>query len=323
MTDTQATGQPVTEAEAVANMALAAVNRVPVEVLDLDGVQHLFTTNARTSHGTTSVEHTRLFPEDAHGLKLDKPSRVAGRVVVETEDSLVAYVRDFKTTGTRLFANISANVIVAVLDYHEGRTDAVADMGTGSGSLEDQPDYVSAPDFGTHVAKLALPYSEQWETWSDMDTRMVSQVEFARFLLENMADVESPDGATLLELVKDLRGTRTKKFTGNVNLNAVADSFQYEDRQTVGAGHESVSIPNGFSLRLPVYFGGETVELHAQLRTDVSESGQLSLGFKLLRRESVRQATFQQLVRNVASVAGVPVVYGRRDFTATGQLTAD
>lgn len=301
--------RPVTDTEAVANMAMAAVNRVPVEVLDLDGRTVVFTT-VKDSCGGETVAMLVQQPRDDHGNLKNKPERIAGGVTVETQDSLVDYVRDFKGTGTRLFASIAHNVIVAVLDYHEGRTDAVHDMGGKVDPAKVGHAFVPAPDHGQHVATLQLVFSEQWTTWTGKDGKLMDQVEFARFVQENAPDVESPDGATLLELVRDLRGSRLHKFTGDVNLNAARDSFTYEDRATVGRAAGTLDVPDAFTLRLPVYFGGEAVAVQAQLRHDVNESGKLSLGFKLLRRESVRQATFRQLVDDVAGQAGVPAVYG-------------
>lgn len=308
--------QPTTEAAAVANMALNAAGVVPVEVLELDGKNHVWTPK-RDLHGTTvSVDHMVILPTDAHGLLTETPSRVAASVVVETQDSLVDYVRDFKGTGTRMFASIASNVIVAVLDYHSGRTDAVADMtvngveGT-SRKPDDMADFTADPDHGQHVATLKLPYSEQWVTWTTQDGKLVDQLAFARFIQENAPDIETPDGATLLELVRDLRGSRTKKFTGDVNMAAARDGFAYEDRTDLRSAGE-LHVPDAFTLRLPVYFGGESVAVQAQLRFDVSDEGKLALGFKLLRREAIRQATFKGVVGDVGTRSGCPVVYGER-----------
>lgn len=300
--------RPATEAEAVSNLALNAAGVVPVEVLELDGQHHVFTPK-RDHHGVVSIQHDVLAKRDAHGLLVDKPERIAAAVTVETQDSLVSYVRDFKGTGTRLFASISSSVIVAVLDYHDGRTDAVADMGATATPADENHGFTPVADFADHAATLRLAFSEEWSTWTAQDGKLVDQVTFARFIQENAPDVESPDAATLLELARDLRGTRTKRFTGDVNMMAARDSFTYEDRTDLKTPGD-LAVPDAFMLRLPVYFGGERVALQAQLRYDVNDEGQLRLGFKLLRRESVRQATFQKLVDDVADRSGCPVVYG-------------
>lgn len=312
--------KPGTEAEAVSTLALQAAGVVPVDVLELEGRNHVFT--AKRDHtGVIAVDHKVLRPTDDHGNLTERPARIVQGVVLETPESLVDYVRDFKGTGTRLFANISGNLIVAVIDYHNGRADAVQDMLPTGGTARDpdtMADYAPQADFGQHKATLQLAFSEEWATWGAKSDRLMGQVEFARFVHENLPDVKSPDGATLLELIRDLRGTRTKRFTGDVNLNAARESFTYEDRTTVkreGGGAvptEELEVPDTFTLSIPVYFGGEKVDVLAQIRHDVDDEGRLSLGFKLLRRESIRQQVFQKLVGDVESGTGVPAVFGKR-----------
>lgn len=291
-----------TEAEAVSNLALAASGVVPIDAFEVGGVDFIAYKNA--ANGVT-VE--RMAKRDDHGLLLDKPSHVAQAVTLETEDSLAQYVRDFKVDGTRLFAEIGANTIVAIIDYHEGRTSAVNDLG---GEHSVSADDEGRADFTDHRATLKLPFSEQWGIWTGADGTLMDQLAFARFIHENQQDVEDPSGADLLEVVRDLRGSRTKRFTGDLNLNASGTSFEYEDRAGVSA-KDSVTIPDAFVLRIPVYFGGQPVEVFAQLRHDVDDGGALKLGFKLLRRETVRQEAFQAVVEAVSTNAGVPAVYGK------------
>ena len=291
-----------TEAEAVSNLALAASGVVPIDAFEVGGVDFIAYKNAT---GGVTVE--RMVKRDDHGLLLDKPSHIAQGVVLETEGSLTQYVRDFKVDGTRLFAEIAANTIVAIIDYHEGRTSGVEDLG---GEHSTSADDEGRADFTDHRATLKLPFSEQWATWTGADGILMDQLAFARFIHENQHDVADPSGADLLDLVKDLRGSRTKKFTGDLNLNASGTSFEYEDRAAVSA-KDTLTIPDTFVLRIPVYFGGKPVEVFAQLRHDVNDGGALKLGFKLLRRETVRQEAFQAVVDAVSTDAGVPAVYGK------------
>src|ERR1700728_1821353 len=76
---------------------------------------------------------------DAYGLKLAKPKYIKQSVTIETADSLIDYVNRFKGTETVLMADISANRIVALIDYH-GKDNAA---------------HVA------HRAKLELPFSEE------------------------------------------------------------------------------------------------------------------------------------------------------------------
>lgn len=313
MTDT--TNTPATEAEAVTQLAMAAAGVVPVEVLDLGGRHHVFSTRT-DMNGRQSVEHETIIPVDDHGNRTAKPLRIVQGVTVETEASLIDYVRDFKTAGSRMFAAISTNTIVAVLDFHEGRTTATLDMmnddeKTNVTDPAANPDFGGAPDFGQHTATLKLPYSEEWGVWTLASGSMKSQVDFARFIQENAPDISDPQAADVLDVVRDLRGSRQVKFTGVVNMNSNNDSFEYEDKTHVGA-KDTLEIPDAFTLSIPVFFGGPKVKVQAQLRHEVNDEGRLKLGVKLLRAESIRQAAFMDVVENAGSESGVPVVYGVR-----------
>jgi uncharacterized protein YfdQ (DUF2303 family) len=107
---------------------------------------------------------------DAYGLKLAKPKYIKQTVTIETADSLVDYVNRFKGADTVLFAEISSNRIVALVDYHAAK----------------QAAHVA------HRAKLELPFSEEWQLWTAISGKLMPQLEFARFLEENAADVRAP-----------------------------------------------------------------------------------------------------------------------------------
>lgn len=257
----------------------------------------------RDATGNTRVEEIK--PLDFHGNLTAKPSRIVQVVEVETQDSLEAYVRDFKTASSRLFASISASTITAVLDYHQGRTDALA-----SGVEVVQRDAMAA-DFGQNTAMLRLPFSEEWERWAAADGKLFDQQSFARTLHENRTEISEPDAATVIDAVRDLRAARNVTFTPEVSMTNNTESFSLSDTTDVSRRTGSLDIPASFVLRLPVYFGGEVVQIEAALRTEVVE-GRLMLGIKLMRRENVRQAVFQRAVLAVTSATGVPVVYGHR-----------
>ncbi|WDS38346.1 hypothetical protein W2_gp036c [Caulobacter phage W2] len=249
---------------------------------------------------------TELKPQDAHGNILTKPGRIAQGVTVETQDSLVSYVNDFKDHGSRLFASISASTITAVLDYHQGATSALEKDGDTHGGAD-----AGKADFGQHVVTLKLPFAEEWDRWTKADGQLFDQQTFARMLHENRLEIIEPDAATIIEAVRDLRAARNVSFTPEVSLMHNTESFVLSDVTDVSRRTGELTIPSAFMLRIPVYFGGEVIEIEAQLRTDTAE-GKLKLGFKLMRRENVRQQVFKRVVSAVAEGTGLPSVYGAR-----------
>ncbi|MFC0633269.1 DUF2303 family protein [Brevundimonas balnearis] len=224
---------------------------------------------------------------DPHGIVVDPPARIRQSVTLQTVDSLVDYVDRFKTKDTVLFADIRQSSIAALIDYH----------GPGEAAHVD------------HKATMILPFSEEWKTWTAIDGKMMDQLTFARFLEENAVDVVAPSGADLLEVCRDLQAKRKVDFRKAVRTNTDNENFEYTDETTATAKSGGVEVPSKFQLKVPVYFGGETVSLFAFLRWNLVETS-LQLGVKLHRAEHVRQAVFKQIVTDAGARSERPVLFG-------------
>lgn len=228
---------------------------------------------------------------DPHGLKLTPPRYISQRVEVQALDSLVEYVNAFKTKDTMLFADIMANSITAMIDYH-GRDQKASNI--------------------AHHAKMALPFSEEWKLWTSIDGKMMGQLDFARFLEENHPDIAQPNAAELIEMARDLHAARNIKFTKVVRTDSDNENFTAEDTTTLGSRStgNSVELPRQFTVRIPIYFGESPVDISAFLRWKVGDEG-MTLGIKLWRPEHVRQAMFKQIVVGAAERTSLTAVFGK------------
>jgi uncharacterized protein YfdQ (DUF2303 family) len=227
---------------------------------------------------------------DAYGLKLAKPKYINQTVTIETADSLVDYVNRFKGNDTVLFAEISSNRIVALLDYH-------------------------APIEAAHVAhraKLELPFSEEWSLWTRMSGKLMPQLDFARFIEENAADIRTPSAGELLDACRDLQIRRKVNFIKAVRTASDNENFEYSEDTSATTKKGDLELPTKFVLGLPVYFGEPETEVHAFLRWRLDD-GQLTLGIQLHRVEHVRQAIFKQIVLDVSGRTTCPAVFGKSE----------
>ena len=281
MTDTH-----TTEAGAIA--ALGASAAAASVITGADGRTWLIKPNS-----TTATEIT-----DPHGMILTSPARVKQAVVVQTADSLVDYVDLYGQDETILFADIDASTIRGLIDYHGP---ALAELGT--------PSVAKHVD---HRVTLTLPFSEEWRTWKAIDRKMLDQLSFARFLEENAVDIEAPSGADLLEVCRDLQAVRRVDFRKAVRTNTDNENFEYTDETETRTRNGSVEVPSKFQLRIPVYFGGQSVTLYAFLRWRLVETS-LELGIQLHRAEHVRQAVFKEIVTDASSRTGKPALFGKVD----------
>lgn len=230
---------------------------------------------------------------DPHGLVLERPVHIRQAVTLQTFDSLVDYTNRFKGAETVLFADIAMNTIAAVIDYHS----------------EADKDAPSEANHAEHRAAMTLPHSVEWTTWNEISGKLMPQLEFARFIEENAADVTAPAGADLLEAIRDLQAHRKVTFVKAVRTSSDNENFEYTD-ETEARTRGGVEIPTKFRLGLPVYFDGAITELFAFLRWKLDD-GVLTLGIKLHRAEHVRQAVFKQIVLDVGARTKCPVVFGK------------
>ena len=265
-----------TEAEAIS--ALAERAATPTTIKTPDGRQYLVLPNGMKVQEIS----------DEHELALSKPRYIEQAVTLQTQQSLIDYVNTFKTDSTLLFADIGANTIVALIDYHAAK----------------QAEQLA------HRATLMLPHSEEWKLWTGISGRLMGQLEFARFIEENSADVRVPSAGDLLDAVRDLQVRRKVNFTKAVRTASDNENFEYAEETSAASKRGEVEIPTKFVLGLPVYFGELDTELHAFLRWKLDE-GALSLGVQLHRVEHVRQAVFQQIVLKVSEETRCAAVFGK------------
>lgn len=264
----------ISETDAVARLAVKAAGATIVG--GPDGRAFLITPEG--------CEHQEI--TDPHGLKPD-PKYIKQRVTLETADSLSEYINRFKSDQTMIFANISQNEIGGVIDFH------------GPAKASNM----------THVAILRLPLSEEWKLWTGISGKLQKQLEFARFVEENAADVRVPDAGELLDACRDLQAHRKVNFIKAVRTETDNENFEYADETNVSSKKGSLELPTKFKLGIPVYFGEPDIEIDAFLRWRFDE-GQLLLGIQLHRLEHVRQAIFKQIVLNVRDDTACPAVFG-------------
>ena len=272
-----------TEAESIA--ALADKARTPIEpfkiVLD-SGREYLF----------AQADLKQIDVTDP-ARKLALPAQIAQSVSLQTADALIEYLRLYKTTTTVVFADVTANRLVGVIDYHH------ASDGAESAQAE----------LLLHRATLVLPYSEEWKIWTGVSGKLMPQLDFARFLEENAVDIDSPPAGQLLDAVRDLHAIRRAEFKRAVRTNTDEETFEYSEETTATTRAGSVALPTKFTLSIPVYFGGEPVLVTAFLRWNLDD-GKLMLGVKLQRQEFIRQAEFGVIVARVADTIARPAILG-------------
>ncbi len=230
---------------------------------------------------------------EEEALNAISESRISQVVTLETQESLEQYAKRFVSPAAVLFASIDNDRVEAALDYHE-------------------PDGVRLQNSVSHRAILTLKRSMEWTAWAGMDGKLVSQLEFVRFLEENVEDIRSPTAADVIEACRDLQALRRADFRSVVREDSENYRIEYAESTDAKPKADALTLPAEFVLSIPVYFDGEEVEVRALLRWKLEEEGGLKLGFKLKRLERIRQAEFKRIATEITEATGATLTYGRR-----------
>lgn len=284
------------EAEIVRDLAFKAMDVEGRRIEGPDGAQYVLLT------GDGGQERLTLLAE-AGGVATAKPGRIAQKITIHDEASLVDYAARFRDANSLVLGDLRGDRAVVILDYHSSSRDNYADVDPDLRPVSFQAEHLG------HVATLALQKSLEWAEWTAIDGKLLPQLDFVRFLEENREDVVSPDAATILEAARDLQALRKADFRSLVRTNTDHVTIEYAEEAEARSKND-ITLPSEFTLSLPVYFEGPLVEVVAILRWKIAEGGGLQLGVKLKRAERVRQEEFRRVITELSKATKIPAVYG-------------
>jgi uncharacterized protein YfdQ (DUF2303 family) len=229
-----------------------------------------------------------------HTIDLEKyneaPFRKKGTVTVFDAESLNKLLIDNADAGDiTVYVNPDANrpAIVAVLN--------------GSG-----PD---GPGWGDFRVSIGFRETPQWAKWKAIDGKLLPQVDFAEFVEENLGDVATPDGATMMEIVTYLQATRSVEFRSGIRLSNGLVQFTNNENIDAKVGSGNVEVPETFTLALSPIFGVRPFAITARFRYRI-EDRKLKLGFKLQRVEDVMATIIRDIESEIVLPEGAAKVYG-------------
>lgn len=149
-------------------------------------------------------------------------------------------------------------------------------------------DHGTLPGNCQFSADFAPQHTTEWDTWMKKNDVAMSQTDFANFLEDNAEDVESPDGATLLEIVTTLQSTSETHFKSAVDLSNGSRQLRWEGVEEAKAGKDGqLSVPRFFIINVQIYQDMElrATKLKAMLRYRKQANGSVHFSYKLIRPE--------------------------------------
>lgn len=155
--------------------------------------------------------------------------------------------------------------------------------------------------------QIELRQTPQWKKWRSMDGKMVPQTEFAEFIEDNLADIDTPTGAEMLEIATYLQATRTVSFKSGVRLSNGAIEFVNKEDIDAKVGPGKIEVPERFVLALTPYQGLPLYSVPARFRYRLTD-GKLVMGLKLERIENLMSQVLDEVISKIECPT---IIYGK------------
>ncbi len=229
----------------------------------------------------------------------ERPEHTVAHPRFHDAPSFIAYVKRFATKDTVIFADSIAEqpVVVAILDYHE--------PGETAGD--------SKARFTSHRATFVPQLSAEWETWREKDTEVMDQVEFAKFIEDNLPDIQVPSGAEVLEMALTMEAKSEHYFKSSIRVQDGAQKLSFSEDVNAKAGNDGqITIPKEIKLLLRPFLSSAGIEVKARLRFRPA-GGKVTFWYELWRADQVLIDAFATLTEFIGEtieldvLAGIPV----------------
>ena len=207
---------------------------------------------------------------------LKTPTRIKSDLLFHDLESFCRYIKDYKPESSTLY------VTTAIKNLTFGAKAVFNDIKRNQPNWRDQ------------IARYAPITSAEWDDWKSNNKERMSQIGFAEFLDEHIADIvgdgkRAPSAAEVLEAVTNLNDVRNVTFGSKVSLANGMASFVYTEKTPSGAVSEGhVSVPAEFLIGIPVFEDGPSYTIRAKLRYRIDRSnGELKLWYELQQLQRV------------------------------------
>lgn len=220
-----------------------------------------------------------------------RPDHPKALVRLRDAPSFIGYVNDHKFSDSRIFASLEPARFLAVID--EFAADPELSVNEQAAWREFRVDFT-------------VPPSREWLLWNKANRQHMSQLGFAEFLEDNLPDVMTPDGATLLEMANNFEAAQTGSFVATQRLQDGSHNLQWRaDNNAAG----TVRLPQQITLLIPVFENDQPATLDARLRYRIND-GKLAIWYELIRPHKVLEAAFRNTWKRIANETGVPILLG-------------
>lgn len=226
----------------------------------------------------------------------ESPARATGIVKLRDANSFVTYFNRQKRTESLIYASLDPAKILGVIDDHLAYDDALSGDHWAKGA-----------NWRGYRVEFAVPASREWKTWTGKDRHPLSQLELAELIEDNLPDIISPDGSTMLSVALNFEASKEGNFVSAARLQDGSTNFVW--KEDINATGNKIAMPSQITLSIPVFENGAPYSIDARIKYRVKD-GALKIWYELVRPHKVLEVAFRAIWSQIEEQTATKILLG-------------
>jgi len=155
--------------------------------------------------------------------------------------------------------------------------------------------------------EFAVPASREWKIWTGKDRKALNQLEFAELIEDNLPDIVTPDGSTMLSVALNFEASKEGNFVSAARLQDGSTNFVW--KEDVNATGNKIAMPSQITLEIPVFENGQPLPVDARIKYRVKD-GNLTIWYELVRPHKVLEAAFRSIWSQIEEQTQTTILLG-------------
>jgi len=202
------------------------------------------------------------------------PRRVEVSKTLQSLDSFIEYINEFKQAGTAIFGDREGHTISCTIDYHDVN-----------------------PDWCAHKVTLVNKPSTAWQIWTTNNKQRKTQRAFLHFIQDNIQDITDPDHATLIEEIKNVK--IGKKGSREIKISHSSESSNKNSDIEVTSG-----LPEFLSLAIEPWRHSKHYALLARVYMHI-ENDEVQYSYQLINPDRIIDHIFQDYIGEIEAATSI------------------
>jgi uncharacterized protein YfdQ (DUF2303 family) len=226
----------------------------------------------------------------------ESPARATGVVKLRDANSFITYFNRQKRTESLIYASLDPAKILGVIDDHLAYDEALSVDHAGHGA-----------NWRAYRVEFAVPASREWKTWTGKDRQPMTQLELAELIEDNLPDIVSPDGSTMLSVALNFEASKEGNFVSATRLQDGSTNFVW--KEDVNATGNKIAMPSQITLSIPVFENGAPYSVDARIKYRV-QNGTLKIWYELVRPHKVLEEAFRAIWSQIEEQTATKILLG-------------